>query len=345
MNINFAPAPVQSQGFVDPNEIARRDAIARALQEQASGMQDIQSPWQGVNQVAQAVVGGMGSQRVAQEESGNRKLMAEILSGASSGQPISQDKLAMLYALDPELGMSLSQQQQAKAQAEGDKQRVVEALSAMGMTKEAQAVMSGLLNVDDASALVMKSFEAPAPTVNFDDTSGIRKEVQGLPSYKNLAQASPIYQSMFETAGRNSRASDLNLVYGLGKIMDPTSVVREGEMFMVQGINTLPDKLVQGINSVLTGASTLTPETRRAILQEAYGRMKGYQDAFEADASMYRGIADRYKMNPADILPSFETAQEWQPPPEQPPVGEEVTAVNPATGERIKLVDGQWVPY
>lgn len=147
--------------------------------------------------------------------------------------------------------------------------------------------------------------------VNFDDISGLRKEVQGLPSYKNLAQAAPIYQSMFETAGRNTRASDLNLVYGLGKIMDPTSVVREGEMVMVRNTASLPDWLVGTINS-LNGGAGLTPETREAILQEAFGRVKGYQNAFDQDMSMYKGVTDRYGINQADVIPSFPQAQAWE---------------------------------
>ncbi len=145
----------------------------------------------------------------------------------------------------------------------------------------------------------------------FDDISGIRKEVQALPSYKNLAQAMPIYQSMSDTAGRNSKASDLNLVYGLGKIMDPTSVVREGEMVMVKNTASLPDWLVGSINA-LNGGQQLQPDTRKAILAEAYSRMKSYEDAFNTDAQMYRGIADRYKINPADILPQFDPASPWQ---------------------------------
>jgi len=158
--------------------------------------------------------------------------------------------------------------------------------------------------------------DAPAGGgANFDDISGIRKEVQGLPSYKNLAQATPIYNAMVETADRDSRASDLNLVYGLGKIMDPTSVVREGEMFMVQGINTLPDKVIEGINSVLTGTSTLSPSTREAILTEAYGRVKGYEDAFSTDSQTYKGLADRYKINPEDVLPGFEPLAPYAPKP------------------------------
>ncbi len=148
---------------------------------------------------------------------------------------------------------------------------------------------------------------------NFDDISGLRKEVFGLPSTKNLSQAAPIYKSMVETAGRNNRASDLNLVYGLGKIMDPGSVVREGEMFMVQGVNTLPSRVVEGINSVLTGQSALTPETRKAILDEAYSRIKAYEGAFGTDADMYRQIAKRYQLNDADIIPNFGQFSAWNP--------------------------------
>lgn len=147
---------------------------------------------------------------------------------------------------------------------------------------------------------------------NFDDISGIRKEIQALPSYKNYSQARPIYDAMLETAGRDSRASDLNLVYGLGKIMDPTSVVREGEMVMVKNTASLPDWLVGTINS-LNGGAGLTKDTRKAILTEAFGRMKGYDEAFGKDAEMYKGIASRYKLNPDDILPQTGAISPWEP--------------------------------
>jgi hypothetical protein len=111
-----------------------------------------------------------------------------------------------------------------------------------------------------------------------------------LPSYKNIAQAAPIYKSMVETAGTNSKASDLNLVYGLGKIMDPNSVVREGEMVMVKNTASLPDWLVGAANS-LNGGAALTPETRAAILKEAHNRITSYKTMYDQDATHYRGIA------------------------------------------------------
>lgn len=168
-------------------------------------------------------------------------------------------------------------------------------------------VKTGPAGVEDVTPATPEG----ASTVNFDDVSGLRKEIQQLPSYKNLSQAAPIYKSMVETAGRNTRASDLNIVYGLGKIMDPTSVVREGEMVMVKNTASLPDWLNGAINSVNGGAG-LTPETRQAIMAEAYGRVKGYSDEFKRDSDQYRGIVTRNKINPADVIPEFGEASPWE---------------------------------
>lgn len=159
--------------------------------------------------------------------------------------------------------------------------------------------------------------DAPPPVPGsvppkFDDVSGLRKEIQQLPSYKNLSQALPIYRSMTETAGRDSKASDLNLVYGLGKIMDPTSVVREGEMVMVKNTSSLPDWF-QGAIASLNGGAALTPETRQAIMREAYGRVSGYDQAFKQDTSQYAGIVTRNQFNPADVIPDFGTYAPWKP--------------------------------
>lgn len=158
--------------------------------------------------------------------------------------------------------------------------------------------------------------DAPPPVPGsvppkFEDVSGLRKEIQQLPSYKNLSQALPIYRSMTETAGRNSKASDLNLVYGLGKIMDPTSVVREGEMVMVKNTSSLPDWF-QGAIASLNGGAALTPETRQAIMTEAFGRVQGYDQAFKQDTSQYGGIVQRNQFNPADVIPDFGTYEPWK---------------------------------
>ncbi|WP_245317560.1 hypothetical protein [Rhizobium sp. N122] len=150
-----------------------------------------------------------------------------------------------------------------------------------------------------------------------EDVTNLRKEIQGLPTYKSYQQALPPYQSMIDTAKTDSKASDLNLVYGLGKIMDPNSVVREGEMVMVNNTSSLSDWLQGAINSV-NGGSRLEPATRTAILNEARSRMMAYRGALDNDISQYRGIIGRRGMNEADVLPTLGDIPEMPnltPPP------------------------------
>lgn len=134
------------------------------------------------------------------------------------------------------------------------------------------------------------------------DVHDVRKEFESLPNYKAYQQAAPVYQSMIDTAKTDSKASDLNLVYGLGKIMDPNSVVREGEMVMVNNTSSLPD-WVQGAINAVNGGSRLEPATRTAILNEARSRMGAYRSVLDNDVNQYTGIAQRRGMNPADIIP------------------------------------------
>lgn len=140
---------------------------------------------------------------------------------------------------------------------------------------------------------------------SWDDTSKLRNEVQGLPSYKNLAQAAPVYKSMLDAANRDNRAADVNLIYGMAKIMDPGSVVRESEMTVAQAVATLPEQLKAAVFSQLEGKGRLSPDVRDAIMQEAHSRVNSYRSLFDEDTGMYRGIAERNRMNTADVLPSF----------------------------------------
>jgi hypothetical protein len=144
--------------------------------------------------------------------------------------------------------------------------------------------------------------------------AALRNEVQGLPSYKNLAQAAPVYRTMVDAAGRDNRAADVNLIYGLAKIMDPGSVVRESEMTVAQAIATLPQQLQAGIKSQLANTGRLAPELREAIMTEAHSRVGAYQSMFDQDANMYRGIAQRGRMNADDVLPNFGAFDPWTRP-------------------------------
>lgn len=167
-------------------------------------------------------------------------------------------------------------------------------------------------------------------------TSKLRNEIQGLPSYKNIAQAAPVYKSMTEAAGRDNRAADVNLIYGMAKIMDPGSVVRESEMTVAQAIATLPQQLQAALKSQMTESGRLTPELRQMIMQEARSRILAYQGMFNQDAGMYRGIARDSRMNEAHVLPTFGPFDEFKSPASPAPPAAK-GAVSAPTGVDPKI--------
>ena len=149
-----------------------------------------------------------------------------------------------------------------------------------------------------------------AMPASFDDTAKMRTEISKLPSYQNISQAAPIYKSMHDAAGRNTKAADLNMVYGLGKIMDPGSVVREGEIHMANNAQGWQEKL-NGVVAQINGQGGLTPAGREALMAEAHSRMQSYKQMYDQDAERFRGIAARNKADPRDVVHDFGEFQPW----------------------------------
>lgn len=158
-----------------------------------------------------------------------------------------------------------------------------------------------------------KAAYAASQPASFDDTSKLRNEISQLPSYKNIAQAAPIYKSMADAAGRNTKAADLNMVYGLGKIMDPGSVVREGEIQMANNAQGWQEQL-NGIIGQINNEGGLTPAGRQALMAEAHSRIQSYKMMYDQDAERYRGIATRNRANPEDVVHNFGEFQPWTAP-------------------------------
>jgi hypothetical protein len=108
--------------------------------------------------------------------------------------------------------------------------------------------------------------------------SGIRKEVNALPAVKNYNSVVPIIKAA-ETAP-DTKAGDLQLIYGVGKILDPDSVVREGEMVLVTRTGS-PAQRIMGFMNYVRGKGQLTPELRdqlRAMLKDRVAALKTSRD-------------------------------------------------------------------
>jgi hypothetical protein len=135
----------------------------------------------------------------------------------------------------------------------------------------------------------------------FANEQGLRKEFEGLPEVKNYKQAYPAFAAIKDATGRNTTQSDINIVYGLAKLYDPTSVVREGEYATVANSPNIPEK-VKGYAQYLAGGGRLSPETKKQILAEAQGRIGTYESEAKKAKTSYEGIAKKRGMEPSSVF-------------------------------------------
>lgn len=147
----------------------------------------------------------------------------------------------------------------------------------------------------------------PAPQAKFDDVASIRKEVGALPEVKRFAEAAPIFASMTKSMNNPTAAADLDFVYGVAKIFDPESVVREGEMKLVGQAQSIPEGIKGMMQRVVYGGERLSQEARFRILQVAQTRIKELEGATNQRLAPYPDIAKRNNMRSEDIMPQLPT--------------------------------------
>lgn len=111
-----------------------------------------------------------------------------------------------------------------------------------------------------------------------------------------------------------NRLNDLNLVFGLAKMFDPTSVVRENEQGQIVASASVADRLA-GYISALNGGTTFSPQLRAQLLREAEGRYSAARQAYDVEADAYRDLARSYGVDPGRVIPPRRDLPEARPIP------------------------------
>jgi hypothetical protein len=110
-------------------------------------------------------------------------------------------------------------------------------------------------------------------------TNSIRGDF--LQNSKQFAEVAQSTQRVISSASDPSAAGDLSLIFNYMKILDPGSVVREGEFATAQNSAGVPDRLRAQYNKVISG-ERLAPETRKDFLDRALKLYEG-QDQLHTD--------------------------------------------------------------
>jgi hypothetical protein len=107
----------------------------------------------------------------------------------------------------------------------------------------------------------------------------VRKEFLG--QAKPYIEISQAYRKIEEATKVPSAAGDVSLVFAFMKILDPGSVVREGEFATAQNAAGVPDRIRAQYNAAMSGQK-LAPAQREDFLNQAKNLARSQKQMFES---------------------------------------------------------------
>lgn len=135
----------------------------------------------------------------------------------------------------------------------------------------------------------------------FGREQGIRKEYTGTPEYKRFDDVRASYDRVRAAARRESGAGDLGLIFGFMKMLDPGSVVREGEFANAENTAGVPDRIRNLYNRVISG-ERLNDDQRKEFIATAGDLYNAESDRMKGLNERYSGIAGQYNLDPSRII-------------------------------------------
>jgi hypothetical protein len=144
----------------------------------------------------------------------------------------------------------------------------------------------------------MAKSKDPEKMGGLEDT--VRKEFLGqAKSYIEIGQA---YKKIQESARDPSAAGDLALIFNYMKILDPGSVVREGEFATAQNAAGVPDRIKAQYNQIIDG-QRLTSVQRQDFLNQAKNVTRSQKDNFDQTLlPFYKGIVQDRNLKESNVL-------------------------------------------
>ena len=146
-------------------------------------------------------------------------------------------------------------------------------------------------------------------TASFSEISSMRKEFSGIPAIKNyneikrqVGNVTNTYNA-YKSGKLKANAADQTMVTTLNKILDPTSVVRESEFARTAAGQSLLARIEGYANKMTKGGGGLTDAEREDLYNAMMEMYRANEDEANAYIQSYTDLANRYGINPADIMP------------------------------------------
>jgi hypothetical protein len=144
----------------------------------------------------------------------------------------------------------------------------------------------------------MSKSKDPKELGSVEDT--VRKEYLG--QAKPYIEVGQAYKKVAEAAKNPSAAGDIAMIFGFMKILDPGSVVREGEFATAQNAAGIPDRVRAQYNAAING-QRLTDVQRTDFMNQAKNIVQSQRDNFNSTIKpFYEGIVKDRQLNQSNVL-------------------------------------------
>lgn len=158
-----------------------------------------------------------------------------------------------------------------------------------------------------------KQLAEGSATGNFEQEAKLRAEFnKGLGTFADVHDA--FGRVIASTQGRSanpddkSPAADISLVFGFMKMLDPGSVVREGEYATAKNAGGIPERIQNTYNALLNG-EFLTPKQRQDFVNQAQRVYGQARKKAEDTAGVYRNLSKGYQVNADRVVTLPEVLQ------------------------------------
>lgn len=134
----------------------------------------------------------------------------------------------------------------------------------------------------------------------FENEQKLRKEFEA--SAKPYHEVRRGYNRIM--ASKDDAAGDISLIFGFMKMLDPGSVVREGEFATAQNSGGIPDQVRNLYNRAMSG-ERLNIDQRNMFKAQAGSLYERAKSEYTAREKQMRSIASQFSLSPDRIIPAI----------------------------------------
>ena len=151
--------------------------------------------------------------------------------------------------------------------------------------------------------------DTSAPSFDPKDVVTARKEFSSLPPVKEFSEQTSAYGRVVASVDDPSPSGDLALIFNFMKVLDPGSVVREGEFATAQNAGGIDQRTRSLYNRIKSG-ERLTPEQRADFADRATRLYSEAQSQYQSIADQYSGFAEQAGLPVDQVIPDFSYSKE-----------------------------------